>query len=271
MDEQSWMRIKEDLEQVKSRFERAKQREHAMKEARSKQLRLLPEVPELAGFEFARLYKPCDAVGGDFYAFFRTSDDAQAIAIGDISGHGIEAALLMGLAKKLLEVHGRGRASPAQTLALANRDIFTDLDERTFVTVFYALLDPRTRSLRFSRAGHEPLLLYNPERTPTLSILDSKGMALGMDEGPSFEQTIEEVEVTLRPGDLVLQYTDGITEAMNARNEPFGHDRLYAVLEEHGRHEAEYVLWRIEKAVEAFRGREPRRDDMTMIALKVLA
>lgn len=271
MDEQSWMRIKEDLEQVKNRFERAKQRENAMKEARSKQLRLLPEVPELQGFEFARLYKPCDAVGGDFYAFFKTSDDAQALAIGDISGHGIEAALLMGLAKKLLEVHGRGRASPAQTLALANRDIFTDLDERTFVTVFYALLDTKTRSLRFSRAGHEPLILYNPERTPTLSVLDSKGMALGMDEGPSFEKTIEEVEVTLRPGDLVLQYTDGITEAMNARNEPFGHERLYAVLEEHGRHEAEYVLWRIEKAVEAFRGREPRRDDMTMIALKVLA
>lgn len=270
MDEQSWLRIKEDLEAVKSRVERAKQRDLSLREARSKQLRLLPEVPELAGFEFARVYKPCDAVGGDFYAFFQAADAVHALAVGDISGHGIEAALLMGLAKKLLEVHGRGRASPAQTLALANRDIFSDLDERTFVTVFYGLLDTRSRVLRFSRAGHEPLVLYNPQRTPALSVLDSKGMALGMDEGPSFEQAIEEVEVPLRPGDLVVQYTDGITEAMNARNEPFGHDRLYQVIEEHGRHEAEYVLWKIEKAVEAFRGREPRRDDMTMVALKVL-
>lgn len=270
IDEQSWLRIKEDLEAVKSRVERAKQRESALKEARSKQLRLLPEVPELPGFEFARVYKPCDAVGGDFYAFFRASDSAQAIAVGDISGHGIEAALLMGLAKKLLEVHGRGRASPAQTLALANRDIFSDLDERTFVTVFYGLLDTQTRVLRFSRAGHEPLILYNPERTPALNVLDSKGMALGMDEGANFEQSIEEVEVALRPGDLVVQYTDGITEMMNAKNEPFGHERLYQVIEEHGRHEAEYVLWKIEKALEAHRGREARRDDVTMVALKVL-
>jgi serine phosphatase RsbU (regulator of sigma subunit) len=270
MDEQSWLRIKEDLEAVKGKVERAKQRESALKEARSKQLRLLPEVPELPGFEFARLYKPCDAVGGDFYAFFQASETTQAIAVGDISGHGIEAALLMGLAKKLLEVHGRGRISPAQTLALANRDIFTDLDERTFVTVFYGLLDTRARTLRFSRAGHEPLVLYNPRRSPTLTVLDSKGMALGMDEGAGFDEALEEVEVALRPGDLVLQYTDGITEAGNAKNELFGHDRLYQVIEEHGRHEAEYVLWKIEKAVEAFRGREPRRDDMTMIAFKVL-
>ncbi|MCW8139584.1 MAG: PP2C family protein-serine/threonine phosphatase [Planctomycetota bacterium] len=270
MDEQSWMRIKQDLEAVKTRVERAKQRDLSLREARSKQLRLLPEVPELPGFEFARTYKPCDAVGGDFYAFFRASEAEHALAIGDISGHGIEAALLMGLAKKLLEVHGRGRASPAQTLALANRDIFSDLDDRTFVTVFYALLDTRARALRFSRAGHEPLVLYNPRRTPALSVLDSRGMALGMDEGPGFEQAIEEVEVPLRPGDLIVQYTDGITEAMNARNEPFGTDRLYQVIEEHGRHEAEYVLWKIEKAVEAFRGGEARRDDMTMIALKVL-
>lgn len=270
MDEQSWLRIKQDLEAVKTRVERAKQRDLSLREARTKQLRLLPEVPELAGYEFARLYKPCEAVGGDFYAFFQTADAQQAIAVGDISGHGIEAALLMGLAKKLLEVHGRGRASPAQTLALANRDIFSDLDERTFVTVFYGLLDTRAQVLRFSRAGHEPLILYNPRRTPTLSVIDSKGMALGMDEGTSFEQAIEEVEVPLRPGDLLVQYTDGITEAMNARDEPFGYDRLYQVIEEHGRHETEYVLWKIEKAVEAFRGREPRRDDMTMVALKVL-
>ncbi|MCO5167093.1 MAG: PP2C family protein-serine/threonine phosphatase [Planctomycetes bacterium] len=270
MDEQSWMRIKQDLEAVKTRVERAKQRDQSLREARSKQLRLLPEVPDLPGYEVARTYKPCDAVGGDFYAFFRASESEHALAIGDISGHGIEAALLMGLAKKLLEVHGRGRASPAQTLALANRDIFSDLDDRTFVTVFYALLDTQARTLRFSRAGHEPLILYNPRRTPRLSVLDSRGMALGMDEGPGFEQAIEELEVPLRPGDLIVQYTDGITEAMNARNEPFGADRLYQVIEEHGRHEAEYVLWKIEKAVEAFRGGEARRDDMTMIALKVL-
>lgn len=270
MDETSWQRIKEDLQVVKTRVERARQRESMLKEARSKQLRLLPDVPDLPGYEFARVYRPCDAVGGDFYAFFQAAGGLQAVAIGDISGHGIEAALLMGLAKKLVEVHGRTCPSTAQTLSLANRDIFSDLDERTFVTVFFGLLDPETRRFKFSRAGHDPLILYNPRRNPALSILDSKGMALGMDEGPVFEGTIEELEVALQPGDLVLQYTDGVTETMNARNEQFGHERLYRVIEEHGRHEAEYVLWKIDRAIAEFRGERRRADDQTMLAFKVL-
>jgi serine phosphatase RsbU (regulator of sigma subunit) len=268
-DEQSWRRIKEDLEAVRTRVERAKQRESSLKQARHNQLRLLPEVPEVAGLEFARLYKPCDAVGGDFYAFFKATDDAYAFAIGDISGHGIEAALLMGLAKKLLEVHGRGRASSAQTLALSNRDIFADLDERTFVTVLYGLIDASARRLTLSRAGHDPLVLYNPKRRPPLSVLDAKGMALGMDAGPVFEQTLEELEVPLRAGDLLIAYTDGVTETMNAAREQFGPDRLHAVVEEHGRHEAEYVLWQIERALDAFRGGLPRTDDLTLVAVKV--
>lgn len=270
LDEQSWRRIRDDLEAVKTRVERAKQRESSLREARTKQLRLLPEVPDVVGLEFARVYRPCDAVGGDFYSFFKAADGVHAVAIGDISGHGIEAAMLVGLAKKLIEVHGRGQTSPARALAAANRDIFPDLDERTFVTACVGLIDTQARTFTYCRAGHDPLVIYNPRRRPPLAVLDSKGMALGMDEGPVFEQTLQERAVTLLPGDLVVTYTDGVTEAMNARNEQFGLERLYAVIEEHGRHEAEYVLWRIEKAVEAHRGRQPRADDMTLVAFKVL-
>ena len=270
LDERGWERIKKDLELVRDRVERARRRETSLREARNKQLRLLPDVPNIPGFEFARVYKPCEAVGGDFYCFFSAGEHAQAFAVGDITGHGIEAALLMGLAKKLLEVHGRERTSTAQTLCLANRDIFSDLDDRTFVTVFYGLLDTETRRLKFSRAGHDPLVLFNPRRNPRLSVLDCKGMALGMDEGPLFEQTLEEMEVALVPGDLVLQYTDGVTETMNGKNEQFGRDRLYRLIEEVGHLEAEYVLWRIEKATEAFRGERRRTDDLTLLAVKVL-
>ena len=270
MDEKSWARIKADLEVVKDRFERARRRESSLREARQKQLRLLPDIPNIPGYEFARIYHPCEAVGGDFYCFFQAADSQQAFAVGDITGHGIEAALLMGLAKKLLEVHGRGRGSTAQTLCLANRDIFSDLDDRTFVTVFYGLLDTERRLLKFSRAGHDPLVLFNPRRQPRLSVIDCKGMALGMDEGPIFEQTLEEVEIALLPGDLVIQYTDGVTETMNLKNEQFGRERLYQVIEENGHFEAEYVLWKIEKATEAFRGERRRTDDLTLVAVKVL-
>jgi serine phosphatase RsbU (regulator of sigma subunit)/rubredoxin len=270
LDEDTWQRIKEDLVAVKTRVERARRYESSLREARSKQMRLLPELPSLEGFEFGRVYKPCDAVGGDFYHLFKASETTFGVAIGDISGHGIEAALLMGLAKKLIEVHARGVDSPAQTLCLANRDIFSDLDERTFVTVFYGLLDTETRRFKFSRAGHDPLILYNERRTPPLQVLDSQGMALGMDEGPLFERMIEELEIELTSGDLILQYTDGVTESMNSKSEQFGQDRLYAVVEEYGRHEVEYLLWKIERAVEAFRGGEPRADDFTMVGFKVL-
>jgi len=177
----------------------------------------------------------------------------------------------MGLSKKLLEVHGRGRASAAEALVLANADIFPDLDERTFVTVFYGVLAVKERLLRFSRAGHNPLILYNRDRRPALQVHDSKGMALGMDAGPIFRDSIEELEIVLRPGDLLVQYTDGVTESMNAQREEFGLRRLSQVIEEHGHDEAEYVLWKIEKAIEQWTGGAPQKDDVTMIAVKVLA
>lgn len=267
----TWRRLRQDLDAVKNQVV-ADKRRHAtsLREARSKQRRLLPALPDLPGYEFARVYDPCDAVGGDFYHVFEAAPGLWGVAIGDIAGHGIEAALLMGLAKKLLEVHGRGVTSPAQTLCMANRDIYSDLDERTFVTVFYGLLDVAERRFRFARAGHDPLLLWQADSSPRLQVIDSRGMALGVDEGPLFEQTIEELEVSLAPGDLLLQVTDGVTETPDAQGHQFGAERLHAVVEEHGQHEVEHVLWKIEKALEAFRGGAPRADDVTMVGFKVL-
>src|SRR5207248_6196975 len=126
------------------------------------------------------------------------------------------------------------------------------------------------RLLRFSRAGHNPLILFNRERRPALQIHDSKGMALGMDAGPIFRESIEELELNLRPGDLLVQYTDGVTEAMSPTREEFGIQRLGAVIEQHGHNEAEYVLWRIEKALDAWMAGSPPKDDITMLAVRVL-
>jgi serine phosphatase RsbU (regulator of sigma subunit) len=265
-----WARLKKDLEEVRSRVELVGRRAQSLKEARSKQLRLLPAIPQLADYEFGCVYRPCDDVGGDFYDFIKVDDERIGLAIGDIAGHGIEAALLMGLAKKLLEIHGRGRESAAEALCLANADIFPDLDEKTFVTVFYGVLDTRTRLLRFSRAGHNPLILWNTERRPALQVHDSKGMALGMDAGPIFRDSIEELELELRPGDLLFQYTDGVSEAMNPKGDEFGLARLTQVIEEFGSSEAEYVLWRIEKALDEWMAGEPPKDDITMLAVRVL-
>jgi rubrerythrin len=268
--EDDWAKLKKDVAFVRERVETVRRRDLSMKEARSKQLRLLPAIPQLAGYEFGCVYRPCDDVGGDFYDFIKIDEGRIGLAIGDIAGHGIEAALLMGLSKKLLEVHGRGRASAAEALILANADIFPDLDEKTFVTVFYGVLETKARLLRFSRAGHNPLILFNPQRKPALQIHDSKGMALGMDAGPIFRESIEELELALRTGDLLVQYTDGVSEAMSPTREEFGIERLGAVIEEHGHNEADYVLWRIEKALDEWMAGSPPKDDITMLAVKLL-
>lgn len=240
-----------------------------LEDARNKQRRLLPRVPEIDGYDFGYYYEPCEALGGDFYDFI-PSRAGLGIAIGDISGHGIGAGLLMGLAKKLLEVHGRDRVSPKETLSLANRDIFPDLDARTFVTVCYSLLDPKKRTLRIARAGHNPLILFNPQRDPELMCYEPQGIALGMDSGKLFDKTLQEEVIQLRPGDLVFQYTDGITECQNAAKQELGSKHLHQIIRTHGKEEAEYVIFKVVKALEAFRGEARVQDDVTLLAFKVL-
>lgn len=270
-DSEEWVRrIDQEVAALQTKVEVSEELARSLEDARSRQLRLLPRVPNVPGFEFGIVYKPSSTVGGDFYDFIKVNDDLLGIAVGDIAGHGIEAALLVGLAKKLLEIHGRGRTSAAETLLLANADIYPDLDAKTFVTVFYGLLNLKTRELRFSRAGHNPLVLYNARRSPRLTILDSKGMALGMDPGGIFQQSLEEVLVTLAPGDLIFQYTDGVPETMNHDKEEFGLERMYAVIEAHGAAEAEYLLYQMEKALADFREGAKQKDDITMVAIRVL-
>lgn len=264
-------RIDAEVEALKSQVAMSIELENSLEKARLRQMQLLPPVPQVAGLEVGVTYRPCSTVGGDFYDFVQVSDDELGVVIGDVSGHGIEAALLVGLAKKIIEVYSRGRSSPGETLVLANADLFPDLDAQTFVTAFYGVLNQRTKRFRFARAGHSPLIVFNRERTPPLQVIDAKGMALGMDAGTIFHQSLEVVEIQLRAGDLLLQYTDGVVESMNHDHEEFGLERLYGVVEAFGDQEAEYLLYCIERAVDDFREGARQRDDVTMIAMKVTA
>lgn len=258
-----------EMAEIHSRLDEFAEKEKSLREARSRQLHMLPHVPDLKGYEFACLYRPCETLSGDFYSFLRTADQKTGFALGDIAGHGVNAALLVGLAKKLFEIHGRTATSTAETLILANQDIYPDLDSKTFLTAFYGLLDTGSRTLRFSRAGHNPPILYNPSRDPRLQILDSRGMALGMDSGAMFASCLEELEIQLIDGDVLLEYTDGVVEAMNHEREEFGVSRLIESVERFGMCEGEYLLYKIEKAVLDFCEGARQKDDITMIALRV--
>ena len=248
-------------------------------EAQRRQLHMLPKPPHIAGFDFDCCYLPCADVSGDFYDFVRIDETRLGICIGDVSGHGIEAAMVMGMAKKSLQLFARDGCSPKEVLALANRDLGQDLLDGTFVSAAYGILDIQNRTFLFARAGNNPPFLVNPSRTPSVTALKPPGLALGVDKvGSRFVKTTQEVSLQMRPGDLLFQYTDGVVEAAspavktalkkNAQEE-FGEDRLQNLLLQHINMPIPMLLAVVENAIKKHAGGLALEDDITMIAFRV--
>ena len=268
--------IRAELNEVRSALTEARQADESQKEvmrslqkAGKHQHQMLPDLPQLPGFEFHVLYRPMSTVSGDFYDFFSPSENKIGIVVGDVSGHGMEAALVMSMVKKCLKIHGRGQSSSAETMRVTNTDVYEDLAQGVFASIFYGVLDVERKVLKFSRAGHSPLVLFNPGRKPTLSALEPKGIAVGIDKGPVFNRTLEEMEVQLASGDMLVQFTDGIVEAVNRKKEEFGTERLYATIQQYGTHEAKYLTHMIDLTLKDFTGEAPVEDDVTIMCIKV--
>ncbi len=268
--------IRAEIDQVRALIsqshqvdDRQKELLRSLEDAGKQQREMLPDLPNVPGYEFEVLFRPMATVSGDFYDFFKTSTEQYGIVLGDISGHGIEAGIVMSMVKKCLKIHGRGQSSAAENLRVTNADVFEDLAQSTFASVSYGVLDAATKTLRFARAGHTPLMLYNPARQPVISALEPKGIVLGVDKGPVFNRTLEEIEIRLVPGDMLVQVTDGVLEAANRRKEEFGTERLEAAICKYGNHEAKYLVHMIDLAVGEFREGCPAEDDVTIVAVKV--
>jgi hypothetical protein len=232
--------------------------------------KMLPaEVPKLEGYDLYCLYRPTDRVGGDFYDYFRLSDHEVAFLIGDVSGHGLEAALIMAMVKKSLKLHAQHHRSPAEVLRRTNLDINADLDARTFVSACYAVLDARGASLTFARAGHNMPILFNPRRTPPIRHLESKGMALGMYRGGLFDKLIQEVEISVRQDDVFLLYTDGLIESRNPGSEAFGLERLEATIARtHGDLAGQTLAGQLFEEARSFAAGAPQEDDIAILCLR---
>ncbi|MDF1662945.1 MAG: PP2C family protein-serine/threonine phosphatase [Planctomycetota bacterium] len=266
-----WTKLKEEIalhQSVEEGDEDALQA--SIESAKATRRRLLPNLPEIPGYDFAAEQISCEDIGGDFYDFFAVNEQVWGVVIGGISDHGVEATLTMSLTKKLLQSHGRRQRSCTETLVLTNQDIYEELDEDTFVSVFFGFLNVQTRAFMFSRAGHHPLLVYNPLRTPRLNIFKTNGMALGVDEGPIFSKSIEQRSVQLAAGDVLVQCSNGLITAPNDENEPFGAERIQRLIEQYGHEDAEYLAWKIRKAVQSWQGKREPDEDITLIALKLL-
>jgi len=231
--------------------------------------KMLPaEVPRIEGCDMYCLYRPTESVGGDFYDYLRLSSGEVAFLMGDVSGHGLEAALIMTMVKKSLKLHAQHHRSPAEVLRRTNLDITTDLDARTFVSASYALIDARTATLTFARAGHNYPILFNPRRSPPVRQLETKGMALGMYRGGLFDKIIREMEIALRPGDVFLLYTDGLTEARNRANESYGLERLEAAIAcTHGDLSSQALAGVLFDDARRFADGAPQDDDIAILCL----
>ncbi len=252
-----------------------KRLEEELRIARAIQMSLLPRGPlDVPGLAITALCVPAREVGGDYYDFFRLPGDRLGVLIADVSGKGTSAALYMAELKGLVLALSQRYDSPRGLLLEVNRIISEHLDSRSFITITYAVIDVVERVMTFCRAGHTPLIfLPGPSPAdPLVRILTPNGMVLGLRiEGAAekFEELLEEERVDLSPGDVIVLYTDGITEAMNVENDLFGESRLSRIVEEHGHLDSGELRERILREIEAFVGGADQHDDMTMILLKV--
>jgi sigma-B regulation protein RsbU (phosphoserine phosphatase) len=253
-----------------------KRLEEELRIAHEIQMSLLPQGPlVMAGLSVTALCVPAREVGGDYYDFLPLDDHRVGVLIADVSGKGTSAALYMaelkGLVLSLSEIH----TSPRTMLIALNRIIAHHLDARSFITMTYAVIDLRARTITYARAGHTPLI-YVPgvcsDGGPRhVQILAPDGMVVGLklDNGEMFERHLVEETIPLQPGDLYLLFTDGISEAMNGRDDLFGESRLGRLVETHAHLPSEELRERVLREIAAFVGDAPQHDDMTMILLKV--
>ena len=245
--------------------------------ARQIQMSLLPRGPlDVPGLGITALCVPAREVGGDYYDFFHLADDRLGVLIADVSGKGTSAALYMAELKGLVLALSQTESSPRQLLINVNRIISDNLDSRSFITMTYAVIDRRNNVMMYCRAGHTPLVYLpgpgaaNP--SPAVQVLTPDGMVVGLripGAAEKFAHHLEECRLQLSVGDVIVFYTDGITEAMNARDDLFGESRLSRLVEEHGHLESGELRERILREIEAFVGTADQHDDMTMILMKV--
>jgi sigma-B regulation protein RsbU (phosphoserine phosphatase) len=244
--------------------------EEELRIARQIQMSLLPAQSSvrLAGIRIAALCLPAAEVGGDYYDLLPLSETCMGVLVADVSGKGTSAALYMAELKGLVLSLSRIYDSPAKLLSEANRILAANMDSRSFITMTYAIVDTATQTMRYARAGHNPIIHLEAD-TGRTRVLTPPGLGLGIDRGERFDEILEEAVVALRKGDVFLFFTDGLSEAMNGGAELFGESRLREIVERSEALSSEEIKERILEEIRGFVGDAAQHDDMTMVILKV--
>lgn len=236
--------------------------------AREVQRVLLPqEDPKVRGFRVHGVNVAARIISGDYYDYIDLTDGKLGVVVADVSGKGVAAGLLMAMCRSLLRAVALSHESPSKVLGAVNRYLFPDIREDMFISLNYGVLDPERGRMIFSRAGHDPALVFR-KATGLVETMRPRGLALGIDQGEVFERVTEDCEVEMESGDCVLFFTDGVKEAMNANEEEFGMERLSGVFSNSAVLGAEVVVKRVQEAVEKFSGESAQMDDVTIVVIE---
>jgi serine phosphatase RsbU (regulator of sigma subunit) len=235
--------------------------------ARKIQQGLLPKcVPNLNGLDICGEMIPAMQVGGDYYDLIQLSDTKLFVAVGDVSGKGLSASLYMTKLQTMVQIATKISTSPKEILIEINKRLYESIERSWFITMTLALFDTENKTVRFCRAGHMPLLTAN---NGTVESIKTEGIGLGLEKGEVFDRTLQEVEIKTKSNQIFAFFSDGITEAMNEKDEMFGEEKLTEILKGKANTRSTEVMNKVWSEVKYFRGAALPNDDMTMVIVKV--
>ncbi|MDZ7266339.1 MAG: SpoIIE family protein phosphatase [candidate division KSB1 bacterium] len=241
-----------------------------MQVAQEIQQTLLPsDFPELEGYELASYYEAAREVGGDYYDFVEVDKDTLGVVVADVSGKGVPGSLVMTMIRTALRTEARGVKDAAEVLTRVNKFVSGDVKKGMFVTLFYVIIDSKRRRLNYASAGHNPMILYRASTKRTY-YLNPRGFPVGIQlpDEDLFRKSIESDTIQLMEDDILLIYTDGITEAMNSRRELFGEERLLKIIRDYGHLRVKPFVEKIKDEILSFTEGAPQSDDITLVAIK---
>ncbi len=229
---------------------------------------LLPsEPPSIEGFDVAGTNMPARYVSGDYFDYIPLDADRTGIVIADVSGKGIPAALLMAMARTALRLLAASDAlSPSEIIHRLNEHLYPDIREDMFISLAFVIVDRRTNELRLVRAGHDAPLVYRAS-DGGVERVKPPGMAVGIDSGGAFNRVTNDFSLSLNPGDCLVLFTDGVTEAQDRNGDEFGLEAMIRSVQASASEGAAGIVQRVTSDVKAFIGDQPPHDDITLITI----
>lgn len=235
--------------------------------AREVQQSFLPaRMPQIPRLDIAAVCKPAHETGGDYYDFIQLDEHRVAIAVGDVSGKGIQAAFYMTFVKGLLHSLCRETDSPAEVLKKTNRLFYENANKGTFISLVYGIIDMKENEFTFARAGHNPVLHVNTANDKVKE-LQPGGLGIGLTKEQIFDNKIEEIKLSITEDDLFLLYTDGIVEALNEMHQFYGTKNLIRLVKKQKNKPAKTIISTVSQSVETYIGKAKQHDDMTLMAV----